>query len=293
MRIGITDSGVGGLSVCAEVEARLREGRAANGVEILYLNAALRDDYAYNSMATRDEKLEAFDRFLHNVAERYHPDLLYIACNTLSVLFRDPHFSAHRTIPVLGIVESGTNAMLEALRADPAASLIVFATPTTVAEGTYTRELLAAGVPRDRFVQQACPDLPDAISNDFSGGQAESLLRAYVPEALARFASRPERVLAFLGCTHYGYQAGVFERLLKQQVGRACVLNPNRAAAGTILEAIPPADRDGKPAIRFVTPYPIPERPLHSLPHYLGERAPDTVAALLGFEHDPGLYAPR
>ena len=44
MRIGITDSGVGGLSVCAGVEASLRESPCGQDLEILYLNAAQRDD---------------------------------------------------------------------------------------------------------------------------------------------------------------------------------------------------------------------------------------------------------
>ena len=290
MRVGITDSGVGGLSVCAEVEALLRAQPAGDDLEILYLNAALRDDYAYNSMATRQEKLEAFDRFLRNVSARYRPDLLYIACNTLSILFRDPHFSGHAAYPVLGIVESGTQAMLSALLDDPDAALVVFATPTTVDEGTYARELEAAGVPAGRFVQQACPDLPDAISNDFSGGQAEALLRRYVPAALDRFERRPDRVVAFLGCTHYGYQAAAFGRLLAAEGVEARVLNPNQAAASGILDRLPPGSGETLPDIRFITPYPIPERPLRSLPHYLGDRAPATVSALRGFEHDPSLY---
>lgn len=293
MRIGISDSGVGGLSVCAEVEARLRAATAGEDIELLYLNAALRDDYAYNSMASRQEKLEAFDCFLHNVRDRYHPDLLYIACNTLSILFRDSFFADHQAMmPVLGIVESGMEAMLTALRADPGASLVLFATPTTVEEGRYARQLLAAGVPAERFAQQACPGLPDAISNDFTGAQAETLLSEFIPAALAQFTRRPDRVIAFLGCTHYGYQAGVFERLLSQQVARSHVLNPNQAAAGSILERLPPGNSACVPEIRFITPYPIPEKPLRSLPHYLGERAPGTVAALLGHEHDPSLYAP-
>lgn len=291
MRIGITDSGVGGLSVCAELEAQLHRSAAGGGLEIFYLNAALRDDYAYNSMASRQKKLEAFDGFLHNVTERYRPDLLYIACNTLSVLFQDPYFQGHRSFPVLGIVESGTEAMLAALREDPVCSLIVFATPTTVGEGTYATRLQDAGVPSGRFVQQACPGLPDAISNDSTGGQAEALLGEFVPAALAQFSRPPERVLAFLGCTHYGYQAGVFERQLSARVARQRLLNPNQAAAESMLPHLPAATADAGPLVRFITPYPIPEKPLQSLPYYLGEHAPATVAALRDFEHDPGLYA--
>ena len=37
MKIGITDSGVGGLSVCAAVEARLKHSPVREDVELLYL----------------------------------------------------------------------------------------------------------------------------------------------------------------------------------------------------------------------------------------------------------------
>jgi glutamate racemase len=155
MRIGITDSGVGGLSVCAELETRLREEPIAEDIELVYLNAALRDDYAYNAMASREQKLETFDRFLENVTALYRPDLLYIACNSLSVLFQDPYFEHHRRFPINGIVETGTAAILSALQEDEESAVIIFATPTTVEEGTYPRNLVRAGIAPERIVQQA------------------------------------------------------------------------------------------------------------------------------------------
>jgi len=290
LKIGITDSGVGGLSVCAEVEAGLRRRPVREDVEILYLNAALQDDYSYNSMATRQEKLEAFDTFLGNVVKRYQPDLLYIACNTLSVLFQDPYFNHHRGLPTLGIVASGTQEILLALKADQDAAVIVFATPTTTEEGVYRRNLLEQGIDKKRIVQQACPGLPDAISNDFSGGLSAALLDEFVPAALAQFPVLPVSVVAFLGCTHYGYQAAQFEKYLRKQVHKVKVLNPNSAAADTILEQVPSLPGNGSVKIRFITPYAVPEKPLRSLSHYLGDRAPATVLALQHFNHDPSLY---
>jgi glutamate racemase len=290
MRIGITDSGVGGLSVCAEVEAGLRESPAGQDIEVVYLNAALRDDYSYNAMPSREAKLEAFDRFLHNVRDRYRPDTLFIACNSLSVLFEDPYFDRHRDIPIEGIVEAGAAQLTRALENEPGASFIVFATPTTVEDGAYKNILLQRGASAAQVVQQACPGLPDAISNDSSGRQARELLQRFVPEALSGFESVPERVQAFLGCTHYGYQAALFCELLEASVESVRVLNPNRAAAADILGQIAPATGPGTVRYRFITPYAVPGKPLSSLSHYLGDRAPATVAALRNFELDTGLY---
>ena len=290
MRIGITDSGVGGLSVCAELEARLRQNPVQEDLEIFYLNAALRDDYSYNAMPSRQQKLDTFDRFLSNVEQRYRPDILYIACNSLSVLFRDPHFESHCAIPISGIVETGTREILSAVKGRDDTAVIIFATPTTVAEGTYSRNLVEAGMPEYRVVQQACPGLPDAISNDFTGGEATALLEQFVPAALDRFPSPPRRVTAFLGCTHYGYQSGIFESLLANRTNDARVINPNAGAGAAILGSIPPEPGNGTVDIRFISPYQVPEKPLASLSHYLGDKGPATVSALQSFIHDPDLY---
>ena len=291
MRIGITDSGVGGLSVCAALEARLRRSPLDANVEIVYLNAALRDDYAYNAMPTREAKLDAFACFLENAYRRYRPDRLYIACNSLSVLFRDPFFDPQRQVPVRGIIRTGVEAMRSGLRTQPDAAVAVFATPTTVSEGSSLRALLKDGLNASRVVQQACPGLPDAISNDHSGGEARALLERFVPEALARFPNPPDRLIAFLGCTHYGYQATVFEILLRERVARTTVLNPNPAAARDIVTWLDRPAGNGALSVRVVSPYRIPEKPLASLTRYLGESAPATVAALLDAGCDPGLYA--
>lgn len=289
MRIGITDSGVGGLSVCAEVEARLRQSPAGEDIEIIYLNAAIEDDYSYNSMPDRQTKLQTFDRFLVSVREKYQPDLLFIACNTLSVLFQDSYFDHHRHIPIEGIVGSGTREMLTAFAHDSDVSFIIFATPTTIEEGVYSKALREHGVPASRVIEQACPGLPDAISNDGSGLLASQLLRKYVPAALEQFDNTPSNVVAFLGCTHYGYQADQFKKSLQAFVPNAQVLNPNRGAVDTIFSRFQTEPGHGSITVEFITRYAIPDVVIKSLSAYIGEMAPKTLSALKGFTHLPGL----
>ncbi|MEO0587166.1 MAG: aspartate/glutamate racemase family protein [Planctomycetota bacterium] len=290
MRIAITDSGLGGLSVCAEVEARLRAKPIAEDVELVFINAALRDDYGYNSMPTRDEKVQTFDAFLGTVAERYTPDLLYIACNSLSVILHECRSDRHRHMPIHGIVETGSQAILSAVANDNQSAIIVFATPTTVEESTYRNNLVAAGIAPKRIVQQACPDLANAITDDHTGQKAEPLLKKCIAEALAQLDAAPSRVVAFLGCTHYGYQTPMFESLLSDHAESVAVINPNDGAAAEIISKVTPTSPAKQPTARFVTPYPIPRGPLESLPHYLGDKAPATLAALQNFEVDAQLY---
>ena len=288
MRIGITDSGVGGLSVCAEIEARLRPSPVREDIEIIYLNAAIEDDYSYNSMPDRQTKLQAFERFLCSVREKYQPDLLFVACNTLSVLYRDSYFDHHRHTPIEGIVGSGTREMLAAFAHDSDVSFIVFATPTTIKEGIYGKALREHGVPASQIIEQACPGLPDAISNDGSGLLASQLLRKFVPAALKQFDSTPSNVVAFLGCTHYGYQADLFTKALQVSVPNA-VLNPNQGAVDTIFSRLKTKPGHGSIRVEFITRYAIPDVAINSLSAYIGELAPETLSALKGFTLLPGL----
>lgn len=288
MRIGITDSGVGGLSVCAELEARLKRSPLETDLEILYLNAAIEDNYAYNSMPDRQTRLRAFDRFLHSVRDKYQPDLLFIACNTLSVLYQDPYFDHHREVPIKGVVDAGVQEMLRAFEREHDLTFIIFASPATVAEAVYGNRLRAQGVPEQQICEQACPGLPDAISNDDSGRLASELLEAFVPAALRQLGGAPENVLAFLGCTHYGYQALQFELALKA-LPKVTVMNPNPKAVDTILSSLDSLAGRGGLSIRFITRYAIPAVVIKSLSAYIGAEAPATLAALKNFTLEPDL----
>src|SRR5215210_2538267 len=131
MHILITDSGVGGLSVVAYAERFVRTHGFEEPVRLTFANAAPANDYGYNSMPSRDVKLQTFDRFLTNVTHRYAPDFIYVACNTLSVLLPDTPFSRKDGVPVKGIVETGAELLLRDLEADLQTLAMIFGTQTT------------------------------------------------------------------------------------------------------------------------------------------------------------------
>jgi len=255
----------------------------------MYLNAAIEDNYAYNSMPDRHTKLQTFDRFLHSIQEKLRPDLLFIACNTLSALFHDTYFDHQRHIPVQGIVHSGVRIMLAAYENEKDTHFIVFATPTTVEEAIYSKLLQEHGVPANQVVEQACPGLPDAISNDSSGYLAIELLKKFVPAALARMENPSGHVAAFLGCTHYGYQSAEFENVLQRLVPGARVLNPNHVATDSILSLLNTKPGEGCLKVGFYTRSRIPKVVMDSLSDYIGDRAPATLSALRNYSYSPEL----
>src|SRR5262249_28292554 len=151
-------------SVCAYAERFVRTEGFTEPVRLTFANAAPANDYGYNSMPSREAKLETFDRFLTNVTRRYAPDMIYIACNTLSVLMPDTPFVQKAAIPVKGIVETGVALLLQALEKEPRKTAMIFGTQTTIDSGVYPRLLQSRGVASSRIVAQACPGLADTIS---------------------------------------------------------------------------------------------------------------------------------
>jgi glutamate racemase len=287
MHIVITDSGVGGLSVCAYAEQFVRVDGFAEPVKLTFANAAPENDYGYNSMPSREVKLETFDRFLRNVTERFAPDAIYVACNTLSVLLRDTLYFRHAAIPVKGIVETGAELLVRELEADPRSVAMIFGTQTTIDAGVYPRILMERGIDASRIVNQACPGLADTISEDRQGSRTKGEIRRWVAAALENRRNAAAPVVAYLACTHYGYRREFFAAAFDEAGIRAKVLNPNERAVDDLFRsggAIHDVEVD------FVTRYAIPQPTIEALTWFLSGISPKTVTAMQNFVHLPDLF---
>lgn len=291
MHILITDSGVGGLSVCAYAERFIRTHGATQPITLTFANAAPENDYGYNSMPTRAEKLDTFDRFLRNVSDRFEPDMIYVACNTLSVMMPDTPFVSTGQVRVKGIVETGVELLLAALSSDRPSVAIIFGTQTTIDAGTYPRLLIEQGIDATRVVSQACPGLADTISEDREGARTAAEIRTWVETALAKLPDRNVPVIASLNCTHYGYRKEDFAAAFAAAGVNATVINPNESA---VRDLFPEGSRDagahGEAEVRFVTRYRIPEETQEALSFFLADVSPKTVRAMKEFEHHPDLF---
>ena len=284
MHILITDSGVGGLSVVAYAERFVRTKGFTEPVKLTFANAAPENDYGYNAMPTREAKLETFDRFLRNVTDRFKPDLIYVACNTLSVLMPDTPYVRSAKIPVIGIVETGVDLVASTLEADPRSVGIIFATQTTTDAGTYPRMLQERGIDAARIVSQACPGLADTISEDRKGLKTKLEIERWVATALEKVRDKNAPIVACLACTHYGYRKDLFANAL----GGGPVINPNESAVNDLFGGRTGASHDVD--VQFVTRYSIPPATVEALTFFLTEISPRTVAAMQNFIHIPGLF---
>jgi glutamate racemase len=241
--ICVADVGLGGLSVLSEIERQLDADPTALGfarVKLLYYNAAVRPGYTKRPIK---DQTTIFDAALAGM--RLHkPDMILIACNTLSVLYADTEYAAGEpSIPVLSIVGFGVERLTEALRSDPTAVAMIFGTSTTARVAAHRDGLVAHGVAPARVVMKGCPRLAtDIQSNGADSAEATSLLGKFVAEAWAEMdegveggmVQPPSAVFAGLCCTHYGYSSSWWEKAMAAEAEQRCLANTAPLTTSTI-----------------------------------------------------------
>jgi len=294
MHIIITDSGVGGLSVCAYAERYLRTHVIEDQVKLTFINASPENDFGYNSMSSKKEKLENFDRFLQIVSDTYSPDSIYVACNTLSVLYPDTEFSKTGRVPVRGIVETGGNRLLRELEQSPRLIAVIFGTVTTIEEQTFSNFLQHNGVHEERIVRQACPSLADVISEDHQGSSAKDKIEKYVAAAIGKTEEKANSYLAYLACTHYGYRKEYFLSAFEGYGVDVVVLNPNELVIDDLFGKYKPkftgTRGENDIEVEFITRYRIPETTLETIAFFLDEVSPKMVQAFINYTYAPDLF---
>jgi len=236
--IAVVDSGLGGLSITADLAARLEEARIFGRVDLVFFNALFANDSGYNSLPTRAAKIAVFDSALRSLAARAHPDVILIGCNTLSVLLPDTPFARAGGVPVLGIVEPGVDMILARLAASassPPPPVLIFGTETTIAEGEHRRRLIEKGVPDARIVAQACPELASHIERGPRSDETGLLIESYLDEALAKVRGDRTGAVVGLCCTHFGYSLDLWKKACADRGLEADIVDPNGGLAALLV----------------------------------------------------------
>lgn len=229
IRIVITDSGMGGLSVMNDIADKLSESGSYKNVELIFVNALFSAESGYNALQSREEKIEMFNRALTGMNRRYNPDLIFVACNTLSVLINGTDFNRHPdSPPIISIVDSGVDLIYDRLNQSRSSSVIVLGTETTIEEGSHKTALVDRGISKDRAVFKACPQLQAYIEQDPTGEETEMLILYYLTEALTELPDNKLEVNISLNCSHFGYSIKLWEKGLSEIAERpGKILNPN------------------------------------------------------------------
>jgi glutamate racemase len=185
-RIGIFDSGFGGLTVQRAVLDALP------GADTVYLGDTARLPYGTKSAETVTQYSLRNARFL--LGQRI--DLLVVACNTASSVAL-PALEREIPVPVLGVVEPGARVAAEVSRTG---RIGVIGTPGTVASGAY-QAAIRRHRPGAEVVARACPLFVPLVEEGWTD-PGDEIVRGVVRRYLAPLRDSGIDALV-LGCTHY------------------------------------------------------------------------------------------
>lgn len=237
--LGVFDSGLGGLTVAAALRRALPRER------IVYLGDTARVPYGTRSAETVVRYARGCARLLLDRGVK----ALILACNTVSAVAIDI-LRAELDLPVLGVVEPGASAALDALsRSAHGGPVGVLGTAGTVASGAYPRAVSQLST-RLEVVAQAAPLLVPLVEEGWLTGEVPRLaVRRYVEPLVAANVS-----VIVLGCTHYPLLKHTIAEVAAELAGRAIpVVDSAEATARAVRawiedEKVPPAQTAPAPA---------------------------------------------
>jgi glutamate racemase len=238
VRLGVFDSGIGGLTVVRHLR------RLLPSWEIVYFGDTARVPYGAKSDTTVRRFASEAMRFL----TQFHVNRVVVACNTVSAVALRHIEREFPSVPITGVILPGADA---AVRATRNGRIGVIGTRATVGSGAYQTAVAAAarraGV-RTRVWAEACPLLvPLAEEGMENSKAAREVLRDY----LAPLARRKIDTL-ILGCTHYP----PFKRAIRSVLGpRVRLIDSGEATARRLAVAVRAAT-DGKASVRGRGPRP-------------------------------------
>jgi len=200
--IGVFDSGVGGLTVLKALRDALPHE------DLVYLGDTARLPYGTKSPASISKYACQATKQLQQQGIK----LLVVACNTASAVALDALHRQMHPLPVIGVVEPGAAAAVDAR---PGGNHLVLATEATVRLGAY-RSAIQERDPAAEVRELACELLVSLAEEGWSKGPiAEAIVRRYLAE-LGDSAKRPDSVI--LGCTHFPLLREVFASVFNHDV---------------------------------------------------------------------------
>ncbi|ERJ25663.1 glutamate racemase [Campylobacter concisus] len=217
MKIGIFDSGLGGLSVLNEALSKLSEH------EFLYYADVKNVPYGQKS---RNEILKfSFDavKFLiENGAKA-----VVVACNTAtSVAIKE--LRANLSIPIIGMEPAVKKA--HDLSHNDTLKTLVIATPVTV-NGAKLKELIANLHAKDKTELLALPRLVNFAEN---GEFDTENVKSYLKEELDKFDLSKFGFLV-LGCTHFNYFKDSLREILPSNIS---IIDGNEGTINRLISEI-------------------------------------------------------
>ena len=193
--IGVFDSGIGGLTVVKALRDRLPNET------IVYLGDTARVPYGPKS----PETVQRYALELAHMLMQKDAKALVVACNTVSSVAL-PLLTRKFSVPVIGVIEPGARAALQATRNRHVG---VIGTRATIRSGAYEKVLRATDN-NVRVSSRACPLLVPLIEEGLLDDDVtDRVIIRYLEPLLADGIDT-----LVLGCTHYPLLSAAIARAL-------------------------------------------------------------------------------
>jgi glutamate racemase len=197
--IGVFDSGIGGLTVVKALRDLLPHE------DIFYLGDTARVPYGPKS----PETVQRYAMELAGILTRKNAKALVVACNTVSSV-AIPMLTKKFSVPVIGVIEPGARAALQATRNRHVG---VIGTRATIRSAAYEKVLRAVDN-NVRVSSRACPLLVPLIEEGLLNDDVtDQMIMRYLEPLLADGIDT-----LVLGCTHYPLLTNAIARAVKRQI---------------------------------------------------------------------------
>jgi glutamate racemase len=254
MKIGVFDSGVGGLTVLAELRKRF------GFIDFVYLGDTAHVPYGTKSPA----QIEKLSSQCAQILKEKKIQALVVACNTASSWALGAIEQVMGSVPVFGTVAPGVEATVKALQEirktlkTAESTVLVLATRATVQSHAYEKSLrpaldqaFANESQKIQILEQACPLLVPMIEE---GWIDHPILHQTIQEYVKSYLDQFPPGVALLGCTHYPWIHTAFQKAMPGWT----VVNSACAIADSLKIQTPQSQNPGKLDWIFTDPDAVP-----------------------------------
>jgi len=192
MKIGVFDSGIGGLTVVKSLlQHQLFE-------EIIYFGDTARVPYGSKDKNTIIRyAIEAVEFF-----KNFELDMIIVACNTVSA-YALTEMRESANCPVVGVIDAGVRASINSLK-NKDANILILATKATINSKAYENQLIQNGY--TNLEAKATGLFVPLVEEDIYHGEIlEATFRHYFKDV-----KTPDAII--LGCTHFPLIADAINR---------------------------------------------------------------------------------
>ena len=229
MKIGIFDSGIGGLTVYNKLKSSLP------GHEYIYFGDRLNAPYGEKSA----DEIKELTRKIVTFLRSFGVEAIVVACNTIVANAMDD-ILRNCPIPVIGVIDP----VIEHMKASGCKKIGLAATRATIDNGIYQVRLKGHGI---ETVSTICNKLVPLIEEGDMGPNMDAAIDYH----FSNFVGKDLDALV-LGCTHFPIIQNKIRRYMESKGENIRIINPASYVPSELKNLAPSCTNYNRTADKFV-----------------------------------------